>query len=325
MTCIDVHTHMISENWIGLVREHGAPHFAFQPAPDGGSTLVEDGAVSFTTCPEMFDYDLRVKDMDAEGIDISIVSLTAPSVYWGTADVSAAAARAINDDMQQGQAAYPDRIRYFATLPWQHAELAVEELARACDNGAVGVMVLANIRGVTLIDPSFSLIWKEIDRRGLPVLVHPTTPPGTPDMDLGRLLPSVGFTFDTSLAISNMIMDGFLDQYPNLSIIASHGGGTLPYLAGRLDLFFEKRYRPEERKIAEPPSQHLGRIYYDSIVYQPTCLKLCVEMGGPERVLFGTDYPHPANIPYLMDLVDDLPRDQVAAVKGGNAVRLFKL
>jgi aminocarboxymuconate-semialdehyde decarboxylase len=227
--------------------------------------------------------------------------------------------------MQQGQAAYPDRIRYFATLPWQHAELAVEELARACDNGAVGVMVLANIRGMTLIDPSFSLIWKEIDRRGLPVLVHPTTPPGTPDMGLGRLLPSVGFTFDTSLAISNMIMDGFLDQYPNLSIIASHGGGTLPYLAGRLDLFFEKRYRPEERKIAEPPSQHLGRIYYDSIVYQPTCLKLCVEMGGPERVLFGTDYPHPANIPYLMDLVDDLPRDQVAAVKGGNAVRLFKL
>ena len=239
MTTVDIHTHMISEDWVRMVREHGGSEIYFNPAPQGGDVLMEDGAPSYVTVPEMFDYSLRIRDMDAAGIDISIVSLTSPSVYWGTSEISAKAAQIINDDMQSAQMSYPDRIRYFATLPWQHPELAVAELERACGNGAVGVMVLANIRGKALTDGDLSPIWREIDRRGLPVLVHPATPPGVKDMDLGRLLPTAGFTFDTTLAISRMILDGFLDQYPNLSIIASHGGGTLPYLAGRLDLFFE--------------------------------------------------------------------------------------
>ena len=117
--------------------------------------------------------------------------------------------------MYIAQKIYPDRIRYFATLPWQYPKSALTELARACENGAVGVMVLANIQGKKLIDPDLKPIWREIDRRGLPVLIHPATPPGSRDMELGRLLPTLGFTFDTSLAISRMIFDGFLvDAWP---------------------------------------------------------------------------------------------------------------
>ena len=142
---------------------------------------------------------------------------------------------------------------------------------------------------------------------------------------MGRLLPTVGFTFDTALAVGRMILDGFLDRYPNLKLIAAHGGGTLPYLAGRMDLFFEQRTPPAERKIAEPPSTYLARIHYDSIVFQPTALKLVLEMGGAGQVMFGTDYPHPADIPLLLALVDDLPAKDAAAVKGGNATRLFGL
>ena len=110
----------------------------------------------------------------------------------------------------------PDR--WFATLPWQYPDLAVEELERAVGAGAVGVMVLANIHGTTLVDPSLAPVWQAIDRRALPVLVHPTTPPGVHEMDLGRLRASIGFTFDTSLAIGRMVMEGFLDTYPNSSL-----------------------------------------------------------------------------------------------------------
>ncbi len=325
MTVIDIHTHSLSEDWLRRLRKYGAPEIELKPLPDGREVLVERGAQSFLPCPEMLDYDLRIKDMDAAGIDISVVSLTSPSVYWGGAEVSAETARSINDSMAAAQTAYPDRIRWFATLPWQYPDLAVEELERAAGAGAVGVMVLANIHGTRLVDPSLAQIWRAIDRRALPVLVHPTTPPGVQEMDLGRLLASVGFTFDTSLAIGRMVLEGFLDTYPNLTLIASHGGGNLPYLASRMDLFFEQRMPAAERKISEPPSAHLGRIYYDSIVYQPTCLKLCVEMGGPAHVLFGTDYPHPADIPILMELADALPADQSRAIKGGNARRLFGL
>lgn len=325
MPVIDIHTHMLCDSWLAMLRQHGAPDIELRPIEGGREALFEEGVQSFVPIPEMFDYKLRVRDMDREGIDISIVSLTGPSVYWGTPEISAETARLINDDMAAAQTAYPDRIRWFATLPWQYPELALAELARACDNGAVGVFVLANIRYMTLIDPHLAPIWAEIDRRGLPVLVHPTTPPGVHEMDVGRLLPTVGFTFDTALAVGKMILDGFLDRYPNIKVIAAHAGGTLPYLAGRMDLFFEQRTPPSERKISEPPSKHLARLYYDSITFQPTSLKLCLEMGGPDHVMFGTDYPHPADIPLLLGLVNDLPADQRDAVAGGTAMKLFKL
>ena len=325
MTVIDIHTHMLSEDWLSRLRDYGAPALELKPLPGGREVLVEEGVQSFVPCPAMFDYGLRIKDMDAAGIDISIVSLTGPSVYWGGPEVSAKTARSINDNMAAAQKLYPDRLRWFATLPWQYPDMAVQELDRAVGAGAVGVMVLANIHGMTLIDECLAPIWQAIDRHALPVLVHPTTPPGVHEMDLGRLLASVGFTFDTSLAIGRMVLDGFLDTYPDLTLIASHGGGNLPYLAGRMDLFFEQRTPEAEKKITEPPSAHLGRIYYDSIVYQQTCLQLCVEIGGPDHLLFGTDYPHPTNIPTLMDLVETLPVDQAKAVKGQNAIRLFVL
>src|SRR5687768_17709269 len=136
---------------------------------------------------------------------------------------------------------YPDRIRFMCSLPWQHPKLAVAELKRACDElGAVGVMVLANIAGRSLTEKIFNPIWREIDKRGLPVLVHPSAPPGTAELDVMRynLIASVGFMFDTSLAVARMIYDGFFDRYSNLKRIASHGGRALPHIAGRLDICF---------------------------------------------------------------------------------------
>ena len=141
--------------------------------------------------------------MDAAGIDVSIVSLTCPNVYWGGEDVSSEAARESNASMAEAQRVHGDRIRWFASLPWEYPERAVEELARSCDEGAVGVMVIANVAGRSLTEPAFAPIWAEIDRRALPVLVHPGEPPGADLMDMGSydLSWSVGFMFDTTLAI----------------------------------------------------------------------------------------------------------------------------
>lgn len=324
MPTIDIHTHMLSSIWVDAIRDNGAPTYGVMTREDGRERLVERGNPTMTFEPEMFDYDLRLKDMDRFGVDVSVVSLTGPSVYWGSAEVSLDAARAINDDMASAQRSHPDRIRFLATLPWQYPEGAVEELAHAYDAGAVGVMVLANVQRMHLTDAHFSPIWQAIDDRSLPVLIHPTTPIGSEEMDLGRLGSSVGYTFDTSLAIARMIMDGFLDRYPNLALIASHGGGTLPYLASRIDLFH--RFLPvEQQPFKGKPSEQLGRIYYDSILYDAGALAQCVGIGGPGQVLFGTDYPHPCDVPRLLELVDDRSGNEPAMIRGGNAERLFKL
>jgi aminocarboxymuconate-semialdehyde decarboxylase len=324
---VDVHTHMLNEGFLKLLRKHGR-RYKVKKVVGGQTGIFKDGAPFMTLMPGMFDYDLRIEAMDAAGVDIAIVTLTSPNVYWGSGQMSLEAAKLINDDMAARQKQYPGRIRFMCSLPWQHPKLALAELKRACDVlGAVGVMVLANIDGLSLTEKAFTPIWREIDRRGLPVLVHPTAPPGTAELDVMRynLIASVGFMFDTSLAVARMIFDGFFDRYPKLKLIASHGGGALPYIAGRLDICFDNMPACRE-KISRRPSTYLNRIYYDSVVFQQESLELALKVGGDANVLYGSDYPHNiGDMKGCLARVDALPPAQRDAVRGGNALRIFGL
>src|SRR2546423_9953088 len=194
--------------------------------------------------------------------------------------------------------------------------------------GAVGVMQLANVAGDELTDEKFAPIWAEIDRLGLPVLIHPGTPPGMADMNLGELglVPPIGFMIDTTLAFARMIFSGFLDKYPNVKLIAAHGGATLPYLAGRLDRCHEM-IPACSAVIKEKPSEDLKRIWYDTVGYDPRALQMCIAVSGSaDRVLYGSDYPH--NIGDMeggLARGDALPARQAKPVRGEAARELFKL
>ena len=259
---IDVHTHVLTEAWFQLLQEHGAPRYSVKPVVGGLRAIHLDGAPFMTPVPAMFDYALRLKTMNECGVDICVVSLTCPNVFWGGPDVSLRAAQLMNDDMAAAQTAHPDRLRWFASLPWQYPERALAELDRAHAAGASGVMVLANVDGRSLTDPAFAPIWAAIDARSLPVLVHPTAPPGVADMDMERfqLTASLGFTFDTSLAVARMIYDGFFDRYRRLRIIASHGGGALPYLIARMDQCFDNIPACREKISVRPSRVHVAHL-----------------------------------------------------------------
>lgn len=327
MTVIDVHTHMLSEEWVSLIKDHGGPRYTVRPSKDGPRAIFWDGAPFMTPQDGHLDYQLRLKAMDAAKVDLAILTLTCPNVYWGGPDVSLKAAQVMNDDMARAQTQWPDRIRWMASLPWEYPDKAVAELERACAKGAVGVVVLANVAGRSLTEPHFAPIWQAIDRRGLPVLMHPTAPPGMPEMDMRayNLIASIGFMFDTSLAIARMIFDGFFDAYPNLKLIASHAGGTLPYLVGRLDFCFENM-NACRIKIARPPHEYLRHIYYDAVTYRQESLAMCVDVGGAEHVMYGSDYPHNiGDMAGCLARVDALPSAQAKAVRGANAARIFKI
>jgi aminocarboxymuconate-semialdehyde decarboxylase len=247
-------------------------------------------------------------------------------VYWGPPDVSLQAARIMNDDMAAARERHHGRIEYLCSLPWQHAELALAELKRATAQGACGVMVLANIDGQPLTAPQFAPVWQAIDALSLPVLIHPTAPPGVQAMQMHefQLTASIGFTFDTTLAVSRMLYDGFFDRYTNLKIIASHGGGALPYLIGRLDQCF--RNIPACRtKTQSTPSSYMGRVFADSVVFTQQALDLCLEVFGDDQVLFGSDYPHTIGDPVgCLAKVNSLLGARREKVRGGNAQRIFK-
>jgi aminocarboxymuconate-semialdehyde decarboxylase len=231
----------------------------------------------------------------------------------------------MNDDMAAARTAHPGRIEWFASLPWQYPELALAELERATAAGAIGVMVLANIDGKPLTDPAFEAIWRAIDARALPVLVHPTAPPGVAAMDMQRfqLTASIGFTFDTSLAVSRMIYDGFFDRHAKLRIIAAHGGGALPYLISRMDQCFDNIPACRE-KISVRPSEYMSRICADAVVFAPGVLDLCVAAFGTDNVLYGSDYPHTiGDMPGCLARVNALPVAVRDKVRGSNARRVF--
>lgn len=325
---IDVHTHMISQPWLDLVRRHGAPKYEVKHTKAGQESVFMWGAPFMTLFPEMLDFDLRIRNMDKAGVDLAVVSLTCPSAYWGGEDVSDEASRIMNGVMAEQQDRYPDRLRWFATLPWQYPHRAVAELDRAVAAGAAGVFVTANVDEKSLTADLFKPIWDAIDRHGLPVLIHPTAPQGSKQMEMDEygLIPPIGFMFDTTLAISRMIFDGFFERYKNLKIIASHGGGALPYLAGRMDRCHERIPACSE-KISLPPSHYLRQIYYDTVVYEKSALDLCIEVaGGANHVMYGSDYPHNiGDMEGCLGRVNALDKSVANKVRSETAEKLFGL
>jgi aminocarboxymuconate-semialdehyde decarboxylase len=328
MPVVDVHTHMLTRGYLELLEARGGPKYRIDVNAAGERVIRMWGTPFFTLNDAMWDYEQRIRDMDRDGVDIAIVSLTCPNAHFGDASVSLEAARLVNDSMAEQQRQNAGRIRWLASLPWQHERLALAELERALALGAVGVMVIANIDGVSLTDPRFAAVWDAIDARALPVLLHPAAPQGVREMGLDEygLVPPVGFTYDTTLAVSRMILDGFFDRYSSLKLIAAHGGGTLPYIAARLDRCHEK-LPAASVKIEERPSAYLKRIWYDAVLYSPSALALCLEVAGSdERVLYGSDYPHNiGDMPGCLARVDALPAATAKRIRGANAVRLFGL
>ena len=327
MTVIDVHTHMLTLEWIELLRASGG-RYEVKKTKAGQESIWMDGTPFMTLFPGMWDYEERIKAMDQAKVDVAIISLTCPNCFFGDRATSLKAAQMVNDSMAEQVRARPDRIRWLASIPWQYADDAKAELARAVSNGAVGVMQLANVVGEDLTDAKFAPVWAEIDRLGLPVLVHPYSPPGLKDLHLDQygLVPPIGFMIDTTLAFARLILAGFLDTYPNLKLIAAHGGATLPYLAGRLDRCHEM-IPACSSVIKEKPSTYLQRIWYDTVVYDQRALEMCVAVAGsPDNVLYGSDYPHNiGDMEGCLARVNALPVDQARRIAGKNAERLFRL
>ena len=324
-TAIDIHSHMLCEEWLALFKAHSGPRFSIRQVMGGRGVIHAEGVPFMTPTPGMFDYKARFAAMDAAGVGMAVLSLTGPNVYWGDAEASVRAARVINDSFADAQRACPERIRWLASLPLQFPGQALAELERAIAGGALGVMALANIGGAAWTDPLFAPVWAELDRRALPVFMHPTVPCGADRMGMAdyQLSASVGFPFDSTMAVSRMIYDGFFDRYPNLKLVVAHGGGALPFLAARLDRCWE--VIPACRaNIARPPSEYLRRIYADTALYSREALRDTIEAFGGQHVLYGTDFPHTnADMAPSLARIDELPPALRDDVRGRNARRVF--
>jgi aminocarboxymuconate-semialdehyde decarboxylase len=157
--------------------------------------------------------------------------------------------------------------------------------------------------------------------------IHPTFPLGVEAMRDYWLMPLVGFLFDTTLAAAHLVFSGVTERFPGIRWVLGHLGGTIPYLAERLDRGYEA-FAECRKSLSSPPSQELKRFYYDTVNFDPGALRLAIEFAGVDQILAGSDYPHQiGSIPRMLESIRGLglPMADEAKILGGNTARLLHL
>jgi len=240
----------------------------------------------------MTDVAKRIEDMDRVGIDVEVVSLSTPNVFFTDANRQPEIARMVNDAYAELIVKHPARFKAFASIPMDAPDEALKELHRAIDDLKMnGVILLSNIGGRALTSPEYRPFFAEANRLKLCILLHPMLPAHTDPFREYVLGPIVGFMFDTTLAVARMCFDGMFRDFPDICWIVAHLGGAVPYLMERMDNgwrdFVECRAR-----IDELPSTYLKRLYYDTVNFNPHMLKMVRDMIGADRMVMGSDYPH---------------------------------
>ncbi|HMJ26695.1 MAG TPA: amidohydrolase family protein [Pyrinomonadaceae bacterium] len=288
---LDLHTHYYPPIYFDKIRDLPS-EFSFDKSPSGQTIIKYRGARFFGVTPPMTDVARRLEDMDRVGIDVEVVSLSTPNVFFTNAEHQPEIARMTNDAYAELIARHPARFKGFASIPMDAPDAALNELHRAIHELKLnGVILLSNIGGKPLTSPEYRPFFAEANRMKLCILLHPMLPANTEPFREYVLGPIVGFMFDTTLAVARMCFDGMLREFPDIRWIVGHLGGAVPYLMERMDNGW--RDFPECReKIDELPSVYLKRLYYDTVNFNPHMLMMVREMIGADRMVLGSDYPH---------------------------------
>src|SRR5229473_2458017 len=325
---IDIHAHYFPEAYLDLVASDGKRFDAAYSTTDKGWFIKTPAGANGPLPAKFIDLKARIADMDQQGVGLQAISLTAPMLYWGDAELSAKLAKAWNDAATRAHQAYPTRLVAFLTLPMLDADRALSELDRATKlPGMRGVYLGTNIAGRHLDDPLFEPVLARIEALDLPVFLHPLTTLGgnrTKPYYLSNLL---GNPFEAAVAACHLIFGGVLDRHPKLQVTLPHGGGALPILIGRLDHGYQVRPEFDHARMPNPPSTYVQRFTYDTIVHSKSILEFVIREVGAERVMIGSDYCFDMGVDRPLELLEqiNLPSAQRKMILGDNAVRLLKL
>ncbi len=322
---IDFHNHYYPPEYIEAVRR-GPSAYAVTTDDAGNPVLHSPGDRNYIV-PGHRNIDARLAALDEAGVDMQVVTFTAPGTLIETPQRSAELARLANDCLAEIVSRHPTRFTSLATLPLNDAKAALVEFERVMTAGFPGVMLFSNANGIPLYDQRFWPIYERADERGAVLYVHPNFPLGVDAMKDYWLMPLVGFLFDTTLAAAGLVFSGVVQRFPRIRWVLGHLGGAVPYIAERFDRGFEGF--PECRAhIDRPPTEYLRQFYYDTVNFDPRALELAIDFAGVEHIVAGSDYPH--RIGSLHKMVAsleaiDVSDDDRARILGGNTRALLQL
>ncbi len=323
---INTHAHYFPRPFLDLMAREGGRFGAGVETTSEGFVISALGGRTAMLPLKFIDLDQRIDDMDAQGVTIQAMSLTAPMVYWADAELSERLARAWNDAAAEAHGRYPDRLLGLMQLPMLDTDRALKELDRArALRGMRGVYLGTNINGTDLSDPRFTPIFEAIERANLPVFLHPFNTVGGERLRPFYLSNLLGNPIDTAIAAAHLIFGGVLDRFPRLEVNLPHAGGILPILTGRLDR--GRDVRPELRGLPRAPSDYLRRFTYDTIAHSPAIMRFVIRQVGIDRITLGDDYCYDMGYDRPVDFVEQLQlsRYERNMVLSENAAKLLHL
>lgn len=240
----------------------------------------------------------RIEIMDECGIDVQILSVTAPSIDQLAPEIGVDLAIESNNELADVIRQYPDRFMGYAVLAPKSPEAAAQELERAVTQlGFVGWNTHSNIGGAYLDEERFLPIFSKAEQLDIPIYLHPTIPafPQTRTYGFPLAGPALGFGMEVCITMMRLIYSGLFDKHPGLKIILGHLGEGLPFIMERIDWAYMRPFAPSLRpNNVKKPSDYLRNnvwVTTSGNYYKPafTCT---AEAFGLDRILLGTDYPY---------------------------------
>jgi aminocarboxymuconate-semialdehyde decarboxylase len=325
---VDVHAHVLLPEVDALVAGllGLAEARALDARRNGPEALAVSGPMVRERVPRLTDVSVRLAAMDAQGVDVQLVS-PSPSHYhyWADEDTAQTLYRLANEATAAHCSGAPDRLTGLGLVPLQHPAHLVRALDHALEQGLLGVEISSHAPGRELSDPAYEPFWARAEETGAILFLHPFGCTLDERLDRWYLSNTVGQPTENAVALSHLIFSGVLDRHPALKVVAAHGGGYLPTHIGRSDHAWSAR--PDAGAgCAHPPSSYLQRLYFDSLVHDPHVLRELVRAAGADRVLLGSDFPFDmgAEDPVGALRAAGLPDADFHAVRGGNAVALLR-
>lgn len=326
---VDIHAHYYPQAFLDLIAEHAAAYGIEYRMVEGKGPQFKIGHLLTGPVGSTFiDYDARLAAMDEQGVEIHLLSLSQPMVYWAERDLAQRLTVTYNDAIAAAHLRHPARLYGLATLPMHEPELALREVERAAAlPGVRGFYMATHVRERELSDPAFFAVYERIEALGMPVFLHPVQVIGHQRLSAHYLTNLLGNPFESAIAAAHLIFGGVLDRFARLTFCLPHAGGAFPWLVGRLHRGWEKRSELRHLQL-EGPVAYLRRFYYDTVGYSEHVLEYLTKVIGADRVLMGSDYCFPIAYEQPVEVVMAHPRLSEQAkqdIVAGNARRLLNL